>query len=77
MYIGISTRFPPSRSSCWSHTHVCIGPRSSSRRPQGVCHKPGARRRSLHGARKPKTVTPMDVVYALKRQGRTLYGFGG
>jgi histone H4 len=25
---------------------------------------------------KRKTVTPMDVVYALKRQGRTLYGFG-
>ena len=24
-----------------------------------------------------KTVTTMDVVYALKRQGRTLYGFGG
>ena len=24
-----------------------------------------------------KTVTSMDVVYALKRQGRTLYGFGG
>ncbi|OVA10223.1 Histone H4 [Macleaya cordata] len=24
-----------------------------------------------------KTVTAMDVVYALKRQGRTLYGFGG
>ena len=24
-----------------------------------------------------KTVTVMDVVYALKRQGRTLYGFGG
>ena len=23
-----------------------------------------------------KTVTSMDVVYALKRQGRTLYGFG-
>ncbi|TYG57010.1 hypothetical protein ES288_D08G109400v1 [Gossypium darwinii] len=23
-----------------------------------------------------KTVTTMDVVYALKRQGRTLYGFG-
>jgi hypothetical protein len=22
-------------------------------------------------------VTAMDVVYALKRQGRTLYGFGG
>jgi len=26
---------------------------------------------------KRKTVTSMDVVYALKRQGRTLYGFGG
>ena len=24
-----------------------------------------------------KTVTEMDVVYALKRQGRTVYGFGG
>lgn len=24
-----------------------------------------------------KTVTSKDVVYALKRQGRTLYGFGG
>jgi len=23
-----------------------------------------------------KTVTSMDIVYALKRQGRTLYGFG-
>ena len=26
---------------------------------------------------KRKTVTAIDVVYALKRQGRTLYGFGG
>ncbi|XP_063886282.1 uncharacterized protein LOC135114303 [Scylla paramamosain] len=26
---------------------------------------------------KRKTVTAMDVVYALKHQGRTLYGFGG
>jgi histone H4 len=25
---------------------------------------------------KRKTVTSRDVVYALKRQGRTLYGFG-
>jgi hypothetical protein len=25
---------------------------------------------------KRKTFTAMDVVYALKRQGRTLYGFG-
>jgi histone H3 len=28
-----------------------------------------------HGRR--KTVSALDVVYALKRQGRTLYGFGG
>lgn len=28
-----------------------------------------------HGKR--KTVNSLDVVYALKRQGRTLYGFGG
>ncbi|XP_065642742.1 histone H4-like [Hydra vulgaris] len=26
---------------------------------------------------KRKTVTAIDVVYALKRKGRTLYGFGG
>uniref|UniRef100_UPI00398F592F histone H4-like n=1 Tax=Pristiophorus japonicus TaxID=55135 RepID=UPI00398F592F len=26
---------------------------------------------------KRKMVTAMDMVYALKRQGRTLYGFGG
>jgi histone H4 len=26
---------------------------------------------------KQETVTAMGVVYALKRQGRTLYGFGG
>ena len=26
---------------------------------------------------KRKTVTAMDIVYALKRQGRSLYGFGG
>ena len=26
---------------------------------------------------KRKTVTAMDIVYALKRQGCTLYGFGG
>lgn len=25
---------------------------------------------------KRKTVTSLDVVYALKRSGRTLYGFG-
>jgi histone H4 len=24
-----------------------------------------------------KTVTALDVVYSLKRQGRTIYGFGG
>ena len=25
---------------------------------------------------KRKTVTPMDVIYALKRQGRSIYGYG-
>ena len=33
-----------------------------------VCYTEHARR---------KTVTAMDVVYALRRQGRKLYGFGG
>ena len=32
-----------------------------------VCYTEHARR---------KTVTALDVVYALKRQGKTLYGFG-
>jgi histone H4 len=26
---------------------------------------------------KRRTVTAMDVVHALKRQGKTIYGFGG
>ncbi|KAI9104271.1 hypothetical protein K1719_023107 [Acacia pycnantha] len=26
---------------------------------------------------KRKTMTAMDVIYAVKRQGKTLYGFGG
>ncbi len=26
---------------------------------------------------KRKTVTALDIVYALKRQGKTIYGFGG
>ena len=30
-----------------------------------------------NGDTKRKTVTAMDVVYALRREGRTLYGFGG
>ncbi|GLH16829.1 Histone H4 [Gryllus bimaculatus] len=33
--------------------------------------------RHLHRTRQAQDVTAMDVVYALKRQGRTLYGFGG
>ena len=37
---------------------------------------------TIHDSRGPatvgmKTVTATDVIYALKRQGRTLYGFGG
>ena len=37
--------------------------------------KPAIRRLARRGGKR-KTVTAMDVVYALKRQGRTLYGFG-
>ncbi|KAJ7762433.1 hypothetical protein B0H14DRAFT_2633928 [Mycena olivaceomarginata] len=33
-------------------------------------------RSDLHGVWKRKTVRAVDVVYALKRGGRTLYGFG-
>lgn len=39
--------------------------------------------RTLHDAiaytehARRKTVTAMDVVYALKKQGKTIYGFGG
>ncbi|KAL0721887.1 hypothetical protein Bca4012_036486 [Brassica carinata] len=53
---------------------------------QGIT-KPAIRRLARRGGVKDavtyteharrKTVTAMDVVYALKRQGRTLYGFGG
>ncbi|KAI3698148.1 hypothetical protein L6452_31260 [Arctium lappa] len=49
---------------------------------QGIT-KPAIRRLARRGGVKRikharrKTVTAMDVVYALKRQGRTLYGFGG
>ncbi len=31
----------------------------------------------LHKLHKRKNVTAMDIVYVLKRQGRTLYRFGG
>ena len=36
---------------------------------------PSCDRYTEHARR--KTVTALDVVYALKRQGRTIYGFGG
>ena len=43
--------------------------------------KPAIRRLERRGAvtyteySKRKTVTPLDVVYAIKRQGRTIHGF--
>ena len=40
-----------------------------------VTYTEHAKRKTVTAKR--KTVTAMDVVYALKRQGRTLYGFGG
>ncbi|ONH70175.1 Histone H4 [Cyberlindnera fabianii] len=49
---------------------------------QGIT-KPAIRRLARRGGVKrisaliyEETVTSLDVVYALKRQGRTLYGFG-
>nr|XP_045587240.1 histone H4-like [Procambarus clarkii] len=46
-----------------------------------VTYTEHAKRKTVITDMKPrvvtKTVTAMDVVYALKRQGRTLYGFGG
>merc|ERR1712080_566933 len=36
---------------------------------QGCCH--------IHRTCQEENFTAMDVVYSLKRQGRTLYGFGG
>nr|XP_021500552.1 histone H4-like [Meriones unguiculatus] len=42
-----------------------------------LARRGGVKRISYTEHAKRKTVTAMDVVYALKRQGRTLYGFGG
>merc|ERR1712070_642490 len=43
-----------------------------------LCRRGGVKRISsfIYEHARRKTVTAMDVVYALKRQGRTLYGFG-
>jgi histone H4 len=50
----------------------------SGRRVALTCRRPQVIRDSVtyteHAKR--KTVTALDVVYALKRSGRTLYGFG-
>ena len=44
---------------------------------QGIT-KPAIRRLARRGGvKRISGLTAMDVVYALKRQGRTLYGFGG
>jgi hypothetical protein len=48
---------------------------SVEKRSTALLFKNGLMISTLHAKR--KTVTAMDVVYALKRQGRTLYGFGG
>jgi len=64
-------------SRAWARKHRLVAvpmplSRASQRKPMGqVPCMSGV----VHARR--KTVTAMDVVYALKRQGRTLYGFGG
>jgi histone H4 len=55
--------------------------------PHPTCHRPPFHQVFLENVirdavtytehARRKTVTALDVVYALKRQGRTLYGFGG
>merc|ERR1712146_307618 len=68
---------PPSGSSWWREAHL----EPHLRRARGVLKVflesviRDAVTYTEHARR--KTVTSMDVVYALKRQGRTLYGFGG
>jgi len=67
---------PPTGPPWRRQAHLRADLRGDPRRPQGVS---GERHDSVtyteHARR--KTVTAMDVVYALKRQGKTLYGFGG
>ncbi|KAK5602851.1 hypothetical protein CRENBAI_023460 [Crenichthys baileyi] len=71
-------RYPPPGSP---RLESSASPVSSTRRPAGVLKVflenviRDAVTYTEHAKR--KTVTAMDVVYALKRQGRTLYGFGG
>ena len=54
-------------------THRTLSPRFNSSLPQNVIRDSVTY--TEHARR--KTVTALDVVYALKRQGKTLYGFGG
>jgi histone H4 len=55
------------------HAPLCCACAPANPSPSGTYHRPAA----LCCAARRKTVTAMDVVYSLRRQGRTLYGFGG
>uniref|UniRef100_A0A8R7K3Y4 Histone H4 n=1 Tax=Triticum urartu TaxID=4572 RepID=A0A8R7K3Y4_TRIUA len=69
---------PEARSEGRREAHLGAHLRGDPRRAQDLPRERHPRRRHLHTEHaRRKTVTAMDVVYALKRQGRTLYGFGG
>ena len=60
-------------------TSVCFTPPLTTESPTtdycSVCSTPLSSGQDTEHARR-KTVTAMDVVHALKRRGRILYGFG-
>jgi len=69
----LSGAWPSWRCQANFWPHLWRNPRSSKGFPW-KCN-PWRCTYTVHAKR--KTVTALDVVYALKRQGRTLYGFGG
>ncbi|ODN00498.1 Histone H4 [Orchesella cincta] len=66
-----------SRSSWWSQAYLWTHLRGNSWSSQSFLENVIRDAVTYTEHAKRKTVTAMDVVYALKRQGRTLYGFGG
>ena len=81
-FVTTSRASPSQPSVVWPAVEESsVSPASSTRRP--VASSKSFLENVIRDAvtytehAKRKTVTAMDVVYALKRQGRTLYGFGG
>ncbi|KAK7925270.1 hypothetical protein WMY93_007580 [Mugilogobius chulae] len=70
-------RYPPSGSPWRCEAYLRSDLRGDPRSAQGFLENVIRDAVTYTEHAKRKTVTAMDVVYALKRQGRTLYGFGG